>query len=117
MIQETIGITGTVLQRPPPGAAQKIGGGRREREKAEDTLTAKREEKVPAEELLNKIKELTENGLYSVRFETDEISHSLVVKIVDQKTDEILRQVPSEELLRTRQRLTEFRGNLIDTIM
>ncbi|MDR3088272.1 MAG: flagellar protein FlaG [Desulfobulbaceae bacterium] len=117
MIQETIGITGTDLQKPVR-AAEKIEGGRKEREKEKraDSVAAQRQDKIPAEELLNKIKELTEDGLYSVRFDNDEESQALVVKVVDRKTDEVIRQVPSEELLGLRQRLDEFQGNIIDTI-
>jgi len=115
MIQETIGITGTALQRPF-SAAEQVDSKRKERGKDEQPLMAKKEDKVAAEELLNKIKQLTEDGMYSVRFENDEKSHSLVVKVVDSKTNEVIRQVPSEELLGLRERLTEFQGNLIDTI-
>ena len=115
MIQETIGITGTALQKPF-SAAERLDSKRKDRDKEKETLAAKKEETVPAEELLNKIKELTEDGMYSVRFEQDEKFGSLVVKVVDSKTNEVIRQVPSEELLGLRERLTEFQGNLIDTI-
>jgi len=118
MIQETIGITGTLLQRPPPSAAQKVENGRKDRGKKEELRAAKpaSTEKVPAEELLDKIKELTEDGLYSIRFETDAKSDSLIVKVVDSETNELIRQVPSEELLTLHKRMIEFRGNFIDTI-
>lgn len=118
MIQETIGITGTVLQRPPLSAAEKVENGRKDREQQEEVQAGKptQEEEVPAEELLNKIKGLTEDDQYSLRFETDQKSDSLVVKVVDSKSGDIIRQVPSEELLNLRERLTEFQGNFINTI-
>jgi flagellar protein FlaG len=50
-----------------------------------------------------------------VRFEQDDKAHQLVVKIVDRETQEVVRQVPAEELLSLRQALTEFRGNFVDT--
>ena len=115
MIQETIGITGTALQKPF-SAAERVDSKRRDREKEGEPSLAKKEEKVAAEELLNKIKALTEDGMYSVRFEQDEKFNALVVKVVDSKTNEVIRQVPSEELLGLRERLAEFQGNLIDTI-
>lgn len=70
---------------------------------------------VQPEELLSKIKSLTEDGLYSVRFESDDPSGSLVVKVVDRATDEVIRQIPPEELLTLTQRLNDLRGNLVDT--
>ncbi|MDR2550735.1 MAG: flagellar protein FlaG [Desulfobulbus sp.] len=66
------------------------------------------------EELLDQIKSLTENGAYSVRFEKDQLSEELVVKIVDRESDEVIRQIPSEELLHLHAHLQELRGNIID---
>lgn len=71
--------------------------------------------KVQPEELLNQIKALTEDGLYSVRFENNDDAHQLVVKIVDTQTDEVIRQVPAEEVLNLSVRLDELRGNIVDT--
>ena len=71
--------------------------------------------KVQPEELLDQIKALTEDGVYSVRFESDEEANQLVVKIVDTSTDEVIRQVPAEEILSLSARLDELRGNIIKT--
>lgn len=74
------------------------------------------QKEVQPEELLDKIKSLTEDGLYSVRFEmNEEFADSMVVKIVDRETDEVIRQVPAEEILELRQALDDLRGNLVDT--
>jgi len=70
---------------------------------------------VQPEELLQQIKSLTEDGLYSVRFEHNTEANELVVKVVDNETDEVIRQIPPEELLTLTQRLTDLRGNLVDT--
>ena len=72
--------------------------------------------KLQSEELLQQIKAITENGSYSVRFEQDDASHKLVVKIVDSITDEVIRQIPPEELLSLTKRLRELQGNLVDTV-
>ena len=70
---------------------------------------------LPPEEILNKIKALTEDGVYSVRFETDDKTKEMVVKVVDPKTDEVLRQIPPESLLDLRASLEELRGNIVNT--
>ena len=70
---------------------------------------------VQPEELIQQIKALTEDGLYSVRFENDAEAKELVVKVVDSKTDEVIRQIPPEELLNLTERLNDLRGNIIDT--
>jgi len=67
------------------------------------------------EELLSQIKSLTEDGVYSVRFENDD-EQQLIVKIVDSKTDEVIRQIPPEELMELTKQLNELRGNLVDTV-
>lgn len=88
------------------------------RKKKEQSANEEQVEKkqVQPEEMLEKIKSLTEDGLYSVRFESSERdAGQLVVKIVDQETDEVIRQVPAEEILDLRQALDDLRGNLVDT--
>ena len=74
------------------------------------------EKKVQPEELVNQIKKLTEDGLYSVRFETDKRTDDMVVKIVDRESDEVIRQVPPEELLDLMDRLADMRGNIVDEV-
>lgn len=49
-----------------------------------------------------------------VRFTLDSDLGSVVVKVVDPNTDEIIRQIPPEEILSLRKRLAEMRGILID---
>lgn len=71
--------------------------------------------KVQPEELLDQIKSLTEEGLYSVRFEKDDMIGETVVKIFDNKTREVLRQFPAEELLNFKATFAEVVGILVDT--
>jgi len=69
---------------------------------------------VQSEELLQNIKALTEDGIYSVRFEVNEPTNDLVINLIDRE-GEVIRQVPSEEILGTRQMLAELRGNILET--
>jgi flagellar protein FlaG len=50
-----------------------------------------------------------------VRFENDQEAKQLVVKVVDRETDEVIRQIPPEELMNLAQRLDDLRGNIVDT--
>lgn len=77
--------------------------------------TAQDQKKAQPEELLNQIKALTEDGLFSVRFEKDSNSNQMIVKIVDSSTDEIIRQIPPKELLNLTKNLSELIGNIVDT--
>ena len=87
------------------------------RKKADDLVQSEQVEKkqIQPEELLHQIKSLTEEGLYSVRFENDERASGLVVKIVDRESDEVIRQVPAEEILELKATLEDLRGNIVDT--
>jgi hypothetical protein len=42
---------------------------------------------------------LTENGVYSVRFENDERNEKLVISLVDADSGEVIRQIPPEEIM------------------
>lgn len=50
---------------------------------------------------------------YGVEFELSEATSRLVTRIVDRESGELIRQVPSEEVLRIAERLDELQGRLI----
>ncbi len=100
--------------RPQNTAAERIDAGRKAKEDVALELQAEKVEVAP-EEMLQQIKNLTEDGLYSVRFERDERANQLVVKIVDRQTEEMIRQVPAEELLELNAMLDDMRGNIVNT--
>ncbi|BDD87369.1 flagellar protein FlaG [Desulfofustis limnaeus] len=115
---EALHITGSSLQQVPR-PADTISAARRDqsRDQADgDKSTAASPQAVQPEELLSQIKSLTENGLYSVRFENNPDVDALVVKIVDSTTNELIRQVPAEEILGMKASLAELRGNIVDTV-
>lgn len=116
MISETLNINGSAIQKMPQ-ASESIDSDRKKVKKEAPTpQVAAEKSDVQPEELLSQIKALTENGVYSVRFESDDKTEQLVVKIVDNETQEVVRQVPAEELLGLRKALTEFQGNFINTV-
>lgn len=71
--------------------------------------------KIQPEELLDQIKAVTQDGLYSVRFEKDDDLSDLVVKIFDNETQEVIRQIPAEEMLSFKATFEELIGNLVNT--
>jgi Uncharacterized flagellar protein FlaG len=89
----------------------------RKRQENRGQPPAKSEEnKIPTEELLSQIKAITEDGLYSVRFEKDTATELLIVKIVNNDTDEVIRQIPPEALVNFSKHIKEFRGNIVNTV-
>jgi uncharacterized FlaG/YvyC family protein len=49
----------------------------------------------------------------SIQFSVDKGSNDIVIKIVDKSNGEIIGQIPSEELLRLRENMTEMAGLLV----
>lgn len=49
-----------------------------------------------------------------LRFEVDSDSKEVIVKIVDPANDEVIRQIPSEELVAIRKRMKDLVGVLYD---
>jgi len=50
----------------------------------------------------------------SLQFSVDEQSGDTVIKVIDSETDELIRQIPAEELLVLRSSLEEYRGMLLE---
>ena len=67
------------------------------------------------EELLQSIKALTDNGAYSVRFEMHKETNDMVINLIDQKSGEVIRQIPPDEILGLHKTLADLRGNLVQT--
>ena len=111
---DTVNTTNVVQPRTSEASA-KVDL-KRQTAQEEAPSSAPEESKAQPEELLNQIKAITEDGLYSVRFERDSNSEKTVVKIVDSETDEVIRQIPPEELLNLTKQLKELSGSIIDTV-
>jgi flagellar protein FlaG len=69
------------------------------------------------EDLSNAVKKLNESMLgsaQSLEFSIDEDTKGIVVKVIDQNTKEVLRQMPSKEALEISKSLDKMRGLLIN---
>ena len=71
--------------------------------------------KVPPEELLETITELTDTGKYQVRFEIDAPTNRFVILVIDAESGEEVRQIPTDEILNTVKFLNDLRGNIVDS--
>ena len=89
---------------------------RSEQEAKEKSQT--QEEKEESKENLERVKELTNNMLSQLNikldYEEDEQLNEMIVKVMNEKTDELIRQIPPEEMLELAKRMEEMTGMLID---
>ncbi len=111
---EAINVTG-MSSRQMDRPAERVDTARKVKEDVVAQEPQLEKSEVAPEELLQQIKSLTEDGMYSVQFERDERVDQLVVKIIDRETDEVIRQVPPEELLQLSSILEDMRGNIVNT--
>ena len=82
--------------------------------------TEQKEEKSPPAE---EIKELAETlNEYMDDLQTDlgffmheKLNHQVIVEIKNRKTDELIKQIPSEELVMIKEKMAELTGLLFDT--
>ena len=75
--------------------------------------------KTSAEELtgaLNQLNGYMEETHRSLRFSIDDDSGRTVVRVVDTENDEVIRQIPSEEMLALIRHFNEVTGNLFDAV-
>ena len=112
---DTISNAGLTLpQQARP--AEQIDSGRKAKE---STVQMEQQsggnQKVQPEELLDQIKKIAQDGAYSVRFERNDEISDVVVKIFDNETQEVVRQIPAEQILNFRASFEELIGNLVNT--
>lgn len=72
---------------------------------------------VSAERLqdaVEKMNELMQSGNRSLRFQVDDTAERVVVKVLDIETDEVVRQIPSEETLKFSEFLEGMVGLIFD---
>ncbi|GAA0787673.1 flagellar protein FlaG [Marinobacterium sediminicola] len=72
---------------------------------------------VSAEKLqaaVEKMNELMKESDRSLQFSVDDTSEKVVIKVVDQQTDEVIRQIPSEETLKFSEFLQGMVGMIFD---
>jgi flagellar protein FlaG len=65
---------------------------------------------------VERLNEIMSTKQRSLRFQIDESSGRTVITVINKSTLEIVRQIPSEELLAVAQQLEDF-GTLIDTLI
>lgn len=62
------------------------------------------------EQTVRDMNSLVQDLQRQVRFSLDDASGEMIVKVVDRATDDVIREIPSEEVLRIRRRLEEATG-------
>ena len=70
---------------------------------------------VKPEEAFEEINSAMQAWATGMRFELDEDTQRLVVSIIDTQSGDVLRQIPSEEVLHVAKMIAQFQGNFVST--
>jgi flagellar protein FlaG len=110
-----VGITRSVL---PPVAQNSptasVGNVKQDPQREAEAKAARKSEPAESPEALegmvSDLNQLVQELHRELRFSVDEDSGDTVVKVIDKETDEVLRQIPSQEVMNLRKRLEEAAG-------
>lgn len=85
----------------------------------ESAKVAKQEVKETEQEVaqrlensVSELNDLVQSVQRDLQFSIDELSGSTVIKVLDTKTDEVIRQIPSEEVLALTRNIESLKGVL-----
>jgi flagellar protein FlaG len=71
-----------------------------------------------ADDLRDKVAQLNDymqNMNRNLQFSVDDTSGDTVIKVIDSETEEVVRQIPSDEILEARHAAEKYRGILLET--
>lgn len=104
-------LPGTVQTSPtaPAGRAEKEARAKQDPNNVHEVdKTDRADDKLSS--VVSGLNDLVRDLQRELRFSIDEDSGDTVIKVIDSETDEIVRQIPSEELMRLRKHLEEAAG-------
>ena len=101
-----------VAQTSPPAPVRREDNTDRSQNAPATLRQAEKAEEVsePLNEVVSELNNLVRDLHRELQFSVDDESGETMIKVVDSKTDEVVRQIPSEEVVRLRQRLEEAAG-------
>ena len=79
-----------------------------------DQLEATEEQLAAIQDRVVELNSYMQNLNRSLKFSVDDQSGETVIRVIDSETDELIRQIPAEELLVVRSSLEEYRGMLLE---
>jgi len=81
----------------------------------DDTGKAKGRDSLPKDmtTAVEELRDALQTTPFGIQFEIDDVTHKVITKVVDRKTGELIRQLPSEEMVRVAHAMNKLQGLLI----
>lgn len=108
--QVAVGTQGTTRSDTAAISADPAGNIRAEQQQAVSPAASAEEISAALEEVETALRPVAG----TLNFSLDDESGQTLVKVVDRETDEVIRQIPSEELMRISKALDTLRGLLLN---
>jgi len=86
----------------------------KKQEKIETSEDRKKDENIATEEAMEKIVHTAKYFNRRIHLEVEEDLNMMIVKVIDSETDEVIRQIPPEELVELSKNARDLKGLLID---
>ena len=99
-------LPAAAVRREAPAAKTRDPEAAQEQSKAQDESQLK--------QAVAELQRQTQHVAPNLEFSIDRQSGRSIIKVVDSKTKEVIRQIPSEEVLRLNQQLDKLQGLLFD---
>jgi len=84
-------------------AADKTGAADAAREALPKDMTA----------AVSELRDVLRTTPFGLQFEIDDVTHKVITKVVDRETGEVIRQLPSEEMVRIAHAMNKLQGLLV----
>jgi len=81
---------------------------------AQSTVNNKPESEEQIRQAVQKIQEVVDNLAHNLRFSIDEDTGKTIIKVMDARTDEVIRQFPTEEAIEIARTLDKVQGLLFN---
>lgn len=62
---------------------------------------------------VRELRDLLHATPFGLQFEIDDVTHKIITKVVDRETGEVIRQLPSEEMVRVAHVMNKLQGLLV----
>jgi len=86
----------------------------KEEEKVVNNEDLKKQENIDISEAMERVASTAKLFNRKIQLRVDEESNMVIVKIIDKETNEVIRQVPPEELVKLSRNARDLKGLLID---
>jgi flagellar protein FlaG len=87
---------------------------KKQEEKVVNSEDRKKHEQINAGEAIDRITSVAKLFNRKIRFEVEKDLDIMIVKVIDSETEEVIRQIPSEELVELSKNARDLKGLLIN---